>query len=650
MTSNPFEAAQIRDEFLSFLERGETLRAIQAARTLLAEEGAIRQWNFIRTAVDKTPVERLSLKPFRVALLSSFSIDFIHPALVAYGLLNRLRLEIYQSEFSQFRQQILNPRSALYSFAPDAVVLAVEGKDWFPSLYHDYLGSMKSGVEGISRSARDDVAALVAAFRKQSQAALLIHNFAPPTWPQLGIADGREETGQVQNLYRLNEALQALSRDNPGIYIVDYAALVCRYGALHWYDERMDHYAKAPIAQNMLGHLSSEYMKYFRSLSGQAKKCLVLDLDDTLWGGVLGEEGISGIQLGPNYPGSAFVAFQQAVLNLRTRGVILAVASKNNPADVEEVFSFHPHMVLKREHFSSMQINWKPKSESVKEITRELGIGLEHVVVADDNPTECSQILSVLPEVTAITLPKQPELYARALLDEGLFDVVSFSQEDTRRGELYQQRAQADALREQSRSLENFYRSLGMEVSFAPVVSSSLARAAQLTQKTNQFNVTTIRYSELQLSRLISDPDWQLTTVRVRDRFGDNGIVGLVLTHLSSGQLEIDTFLLSCRVIGRTVESAMLAYVCDFARRRGIRTIRGRVHPTAKNMPARDIFDRHGFQRTAGSENEVSTWVLDVEQHPVPWPEWIRVVPETLPGKAGDKDLRSIGVENAGAS
>jgi FkbH-like protein len=252
------------------------------------------------------------------------------------------------------------------------------------------------------------------------------------------------------------------------------------------------------------------------------------------------------------------------------------------------------------------------------------------MALVDDSPVECEQIASTLPMVTTILLPRQPEAFVQALLEEGLFDGLHFSPEDRRRGDLYRQREQAEALRSHSDSLEDFYRELAMEVIFAPVQDASLARAAQLTQKTNQFNITTIRYTESELSKWMAAPDWLLTTVRVRDHFGDNGIIGLIIAHTKADELEINTFLLSCRVIGRTVETAMLAYLCDEAIRCGIKRIRGRVISTAKNMPARDLFERHGFQKLTEEESEEISWILHVNNSVVHCPEWFKVVIESV--------------------
>ena len=267
------------------------------------------------------------------------------------------------------------------------------------------------------------------------------------------------------------------------------------------------------------------------------------------------------------------------------------------------------------------------------EISKKLNIGLDHMVFVDDNPVECEQVASVLPMVKTIRLPKQPEHFVPALLKEGLFDGLSFSSEDRKRGELYRLRTQAESFRKSSASIDDFYHGLEMELVFSPVDDASLARAAQLTQKTNQFNITTIRYSESELSEHFGNSQWVMTTVRVRDRFGDNGIVGLMFASQKEDRLEIDTFLLSCRVIGRTVETAMLANLCEFAISHPLKTILGRVIPTAKNTPVRDLFKRHGFRKLPEQGPDKSTWLLDLEAEGaiIAYPEWFKVTVETIP-------------------
>ncbi|MBI2527068.1 MAG: HAD-IIIC family phosphatase [Candidatus Rokubacteria bacterium] len=626
MTHDASTAAEARRALRAALDGSDLAAARRAARTLLGQPSQGAAAAFIRRAIENAAAERLGLAPLRVALLSSFSIEFIHDLLIALGFLEGLHLQIHQAGFSQFRQELLGADSGLYAFSPDVVVLALEGKDVAPVLYAHEAPEGDDRLGQAVAEAGQELATLVRAFRDRSAATLLVHNFAPPTWRHLGILDGHLGPGQAEMVGMLNAELARLCRETRGAYAVDYAGLVHRAGALRWYDDRMDHYAKAPIGQAVLPELAREHVKFFRALAGKAKKCLVLDLDNTLWGGILGEDGPTGIKLGPDYPGSAYVAFQRAIRGLRQRGVILAVASKNNPDDVDELLATHPHMVLRPQDFSVLRVGWGAKSRSLAEIAAHLNIALDHVLFADDNPAECDEVAHALPAVTVLPLPARPEHFVRALLEPGYFDGLSVSAEDLRRAELYQQRDQAEALRAESGSLEDFYRRLEMEVILAPVRDGSVARAAQLTQKTNQFNVTTIRYSEADLLERQASPAWLVRTVQVRDRFGDNGIVGVVMARAEADEMEVDSLLLSCRVIGRTVETAMLAHVCEHALRLGSRRVRGRIVPTAKNLPVRDLYLRHGFRRESGEEPGETSWILDLAGEPVRHPDWMKVV------------------------
>lgn len=621
----------LRKQFNNYLTQFQTHAAIQSARALLHADSGVRQWRFIKNSLRDVSANALGLKPLKVGLLASFSIEFIHDYLISLGFINGLHIEIYQSGFAQYHQEILNPQSDLYGFKPDVVILAIQGQDLEPGLYEDFLKAHEERGEKITNAALCEMTNLIDAFRHCSDAMLLVHNFDPPSFCQLGILDGYDEPGQITNLQILNHALYTIAKNHHGVYVVDYAGLVKTFGAVNWYDRRMELYAKAPIQHTMLPHLANEHLKYIRALVGHTRKCLVVDLDNTLWGGILGEDGVDGIRLGPTYPGSAFLNFQKTVLSLYNRGVILAIASKNNPEDVSELFSNHPHMLLKEHHFSHKEIHWNPKSTSLTSIANTLNIGLEHIVFMDDNPAECSQVQTALPMVTVILFPKRPEEAIPILLKEGLFDGLSYSSEDRKRSQLYQQRSKAEDLRNQSDSLEDFYHSLEMRVVFKSVNVTNLPRFAQLTQKTNQFNLTTRRYSETEISQCMNDPTWVLTAVQVIDRFGDNGIVGLTMAKTVETTLEIDTFLLSCRVIGRTIESALLAHLTLYAKNKHLKTVRGRVITTQKNQPARDLFQKHGFTQISGEVDaktihSETLWEWDLDKHPpLPFPHWLSI-------------------------
>lgn len=632
-------SAELRSSISEMLKARALPQALQGARALLQSSPSLLNYRFLRQLVKKMPPELRSIEPYRVALLSSFSMEFIQDALIAYGFSNGLRIEVYQAGFGMVSQEILDPNSGLYAFAPDVTVLAIEGEDWLPEVYTDFMDADQSStsLDQVVDNFRQRMGGLMRSFRAASTRPLLVHNLAQPRFRRAGIADVGLARGQQDLAIELNRALVKASADIVDVHVVDYAALVNQFGAQHWYDARMRLYAKAPIAMSMLGNLAQEYLKYFRALKGLSKKCLVVDLDNTLWGGVLGEDGIDGIQLGATYPGSAFVEFQRAILDLYRRGVILAVASKNNPADVDLVFATHRFMMIRKEHFAELQIHWNPKSDSIQRIATRLNIGLEHMVFVDDNPAECEQVRREFPMVTVIELPRCPELYVETLCSQGLFDTLGQSDEDRRRGQLYQQRAMAETARSASTNLEDYYRDLGMQLTLTSVDARSRARSAQLTQKTNQFNVTTIRYSEAELDARLVDPDDMLVAVGVRDRFGDNGIVGLMMARAQADRLAIDTFLLSCRVIGRTVETAMLAYLCEAAQQRGLGKLCGRVVPTEKNLPVRDLFEKHGFRKLGEDEFGSTTWELDLAQVTVQAPDWFEMSASPSTGKLAEQ-------------
>jgi len=618
----------LRDAVTRASADGSLWKTVQAARSLLeADSGTAGTLRFLARIADAASDGKLGLRPFKLALLSSFSIEFTRDAIVAAGLANGLRIEVYCGPFGSFRQEIHDPGSGLYRFEPQAVVLAVEPDWWLPDT------AAAGGTAAVAL--QSEIEALLKQFRERSSAAVLCHNFAFPRWPApIAASSGLPLREDIEQIAACNASLRSIARANAGFFVVDYAAIVARHGYDRWFDDRMRHYARAPIAQTMNSHLAREYLKFVRGLVGLTRKCLVVDLDNTLWGGILGEDGIDGVKLGPDYPGSAFVEFQRYIAQLQARGTILAIASKNNPGDVEQMFAKHPFMGLKPDQFSSRQVGWQPKSESLAAIAKELNIGLEHLVFVDDSPFECEHVREVLPQVTVIQLPAEPTGYIPVLAAEGWFDALAVSEEDLRRAELYKQRQQAESMRGSVTNLEDFYRDLRMELAIATVNAGSLKRSAQLTQKTNQFNVTTRRYTEADVERMIADPTWSVCTVSVRDKFGDNGIVGLMFAVEKGDALEIDTFLLSCRVIGRTVETAMLACLSQMARGRGLRRLTGEILPTAKNVPVRDLYARHGFQAQVGTAEKGGTaqasatvdeggrWDLAVSEAGIEYPSW----------------------------
>jgi FkbH-like protein len=369
--------------------------------------------------------------------------------------------------------------------------------------------------------------------------------------------------------------------------------------------------------------LTNEHLRFLLPLSGRVAKVLVTDLDNTLWGGVIGEDGLDGIKVGAEYPGAAYQALQRAMLDLSRRGVLLAICSKNNASDALEVLLKHPGMLLHPEHFAALRINWDDKATNLRQIAAELNIGVDALAFFDDNPVERERVRQELPEVFVIEVPPDPMDYARALREFPAFERLVLTEEDRERSRMYAEQRQRTELQQVAGTLEEYYRSLQMVITVQPLAHNNLERIAQLTQKTNQFNLTTRRYSEQQLLDVVSTGTAEVFGASVRDRFGDNGLVGVTIMRRAGEVCEIDTFLLSCRVIGRTVETGILAYLIEHARVCGAQQVIGWFIPTKKNAPAKDFLSRHGFELTGEEADGAQRWVLDLRVHSVAVPDWL---------------------------
>jgi FkbH-like protein len=604
-------------EFRKDVDRAIVAGDVQAAARMLAsawerEPGSALS-GFVASRYDRIAT-RLGLLNQRWAILRSFTVEPVVPILKAGAYAVGVALETHLGEFNAYAQEILDAGSALYRFQPDVVVLAVQTRDVAPGLWR-------------GESAADDVLSRfgdwIGSFRKYSKAALIVHSLEVPAVPRAGVLDAQCEDNAADAIQRTNRGLRALTREHRGVYVLDYDALVARYGRENWSDARKWLTVRLPVASANLPHLAAEWLRFLHPLSGKVAKCLAVDLDNTLWGGIIGEDGMNGIRLGAEYPGAAFQELQHALLDLTRRGILLAVCSKNNPADAMEALSTHPGMLLQPRDFAAMRINWNEKVQNLREIAAELNIGLDSIAFLDDNPVERQQIRDQAPGAIVIRLPEDPMGYAQAVRDCPWFERLVLSEEDRQRGEYYAaQRGRAE-LEHSVTSKEEFYRSLEQVAEIAPVNPQSLARVSQLTLKTNQFNLTTRRYTEQQIAEMAASPAWRVWSLRVKDKYADNGLVGVAITRLDGSVCEIDSFLMSCRVIGRTVESALLAHLASEARARGATVLQGWFLPTKKNVPAQEFYREHGFEVTEQNA-EGLLWKFDLQKKEIRTPEWIK--------------------------
>jgi FkbH-like protein len=564
----------------------------------------------------------------RVALLGNATLDHLQSYFKVELYKAGLFPELYQGGFGQYTQDILDPASPLYAFKPDVLVLAVHPSRLFPNLHTYPFNLTIEQRRAELEQGLETVASLLNTFSQRSQAMVLLHNMVVPQRPALGTLDLREELGQTAAFSEINVRLAEMARTRfKNVYIVDEDAVQSRYGKSRATDQRMWLAARLPWADGVLAGLAGEYMRYIRPLKGLSRKCVVLDLDNTLWGGVIGEDGLAGIQLGSEAPGSAFVAFQRELEKLWKRGILLAINSKNNPDDALPVFEKHHDMVLKLSHFATHRINWEQKADNIRSIAKELNIGLDSLVFLDDNPVERARVRAELPQVLVPELPTDPALYRAALLELGVFDALALTEEDKNRNKLYaEQRARQDyEANLGSTNLEEYLAGLEMVVEIAPANSLTLPRIAQLTNKTNQFNLTTRRYSEAQIDEMQARGSL-VYSMNVTDRFGDNGLVGVaILTPKTPDTWEIDSFLMSCRVMGRGVETALLASLANAVSTQGATRLEGWFLPTAKNEPVKDFYPRHNFEVAEQHPDGRTLYSFDLEEGTIDTPPWLTV-------------------------
>ena len=559
-------------------------------------------------------------RPVRIAVLSSYVVDQLIPFLDIECRRVGLSPSFYLGAFNQYTREILSPSSELYSFNPEILFLVLALDDLFPGI------SRMPSREELDR-AREEIleriGTLVRELRARGKALIVVHELALTDWSPNGILDNRQLNGLVGWVEALNRTLtETLGSEE--VYLLPLRQVLSRVGTREGTDRKLRYMAKMRFSEAALREIARYSMRYVKPLKGLTRKCVVVDLDGTLWGGVAGEVGADGIQLGPTAPGIEFVEFQEALLNLTKRGILLAVCSKNNPDDVMPILRDHPSMVLREQHFSALRINWRNKAENLREIAEELNIGLESLVFIDDNPIERELIRHVIPEALTVELPRDPSQFRSLLEDMSDFELLALTKEDETRVAEYQVARKRQALKKSSASLDEYLHSLEVRAEIVRAQPEHVNRLAQMFNKTNQFNTTTRRYQAREVEGFMRSAEHQVYVLRVADRFGDHGLVGAAVVREEGTTWWIDSFLLSCRVLGVSVETVLLKRICDAARSCDVRTLVGEFVPTAKNRPTEDLYRRHGF-RSIDSSQGVQLWELDAGVDPIEKPAWITV-------------------------
>jgi FkbH-like protein len=517
--------------------------------------------------------------------------------------------EIKFSGYNQYMQDILNPSSELYKFSPDYILFFLDGNELYAGQGNRIFFAGLKEAEKMTEEKIGELGRLLSMITSRLHAKILINTLVLNPCHSFTLLEfnNRDRSFVVlEHLY--NCKISGLS--DARIFIVDFNSLCRSFGYRNLYDQRLWYIGRIKLSQKGLHELARLYFHYMAAIEGKVKKCIVLDLDNTLWGGIIGEDGIGGIRLGHDGIGRAFVEFQEELLKLKQQGVLLAVNSKNNFNDVREVFESHPAMVLKFDDFVSVKANWDDKITNMKEIAGELNIGMDSFVFIDDSDFERELVKKELPMIVVPDFPKDPAFLSSWLIDvyQEFFPRVKLSQEDLERTQMYKAQAQREQVKKAVRNIEDFLKQLEMKATIYINPETLIPRIAQLTQKTNQFNLTTKRYSEADIQAFMETGNF-IFALDLSDRFGPNGVTGLIMIRITDQSLFIDNFLLSCRVIGREVERVFIGFVINWIGKQGLKQkkIHGAYVPTQKNGMVADLYDRLGFAKTADHE-----WVWDV--------------------------------------
>lgn len=551
------------------------------------------------------------LVPFHLSILSNAAVDLIVDALPIAAARHRVALDINVAPYDQVFQQAIDPNSELHRAPSDAILLMLD---------HRWLGltTPSPGSSDRIANALNRLTELLEALQSISDTPIIVQTIGMPAHPLFGSLDRRIE-GTARDVDTLNKGIAGLAKDR-GHFLLDVATLCETVGTAHFHDPVAWNLYKLPMASRVVPLYADWLGRLIGAIRGTARKCLVLDLDNTVWGGVIGDDGLEGIQIGQgSAEGEAFLEVQRVALDLKRRGVILAVCSKNEDATARSVFREHPEMLLKETDIAVFQANWLDKASNIEAIAKALEIGIDALVLLDDNGAERAQVRAALPLVAVPEIGNDAAHYPAILTAAGYFEAVAFSSEDQTRAETYAANALRAEVKAKARDLGDYLESLDMVISHAAFDALNRPRIAQLINKSNQFNLTSKRYSEPAVATLESDPARHTFQTRLRDRFGDFGLIGVMIADASpDGSWDVDTWLMSCRVLGRKVEWSMLNALVGAAKSRQVPYITATYRPTAKNSMVAEHYDSLGFSRTSVGQDGAVRYRLSLSGYLAP--------------------------------
>lgn len=535
-----------------------------------------------------------ALPQYSLAVLGDCATQHLATALRGYGVSVGIRLNVFDADYDQIDAQVMAPDSELYRFAPQGVLLQMCTEKLQEAFYDRPPEARASFAEDTYARIRQ----VWSRIGSRIPATVLQCNFPLVDDGVFGQFGNKTEQSFLFQQRKLNYLLMQGCQEAKNTFLIDLDALQTALGRSTFADPKLYYVAKMPISLAALPAAAKLVVDVVRSLQGAVKKCLVLDLDNTLWGGVIGDDGLSGIQIGELGTGHAFSDFQKWLKELKNRGILLTVCSKNNEDTAKEPFEKHPEMVLRLEDFSMFVANWEDKARNIRTIQQALNIGMDSMVFLDDNPFERELVRTMIPEITVPELPEDPALYLQYLRGLDLFETASYSREDAGRTEQYREKARRAAFEAAFQSYDDYLEALQMRASAAAFDPFHYPRIAQLTQRSNQFNLRTVRYTEAEIEALAQDDSRIGLYFTLKDKFGDHGLISVVvLEKQPEDTLFISEWLMSCRVLKRGMEEFIVDKILSVAAQQGFRRVVGEYIPTPKNAMVKDLYEQLGFAR-----------------------------------------------------
>lgn len=554
-----------------------------------------------------------------ILFLGNYTQDFIVDRLEKYWKEINPDISILGTGFNQYRQELINTTSQLHRIKPSFAFISIDFHTFIEDIIYSNDNTNDKKKE-LSKRIDELIQLISHASNSLPNTHFFIDNFILFRTSVMSTLEynSKLSVAEFQDIANIQifEALEVFQ----SVSIIDVKSLVLTHGASVLFDERMFYISKNHWSFQGIQLLGDLYVRYLNAYLGRRKKCIVLDLDNTLWGGVIGDDGIENISLSHDGEGKAYYDFQRELLRLHGRGILLAISSKNTEEIAIDAIENHEFMLLRKKHFQCLKINWDSKVDNIHQIAEELNIGLDSIVFIDDSPFEREIVMASLKDVSVPELPVDSSEYPMFIRNLTYFDYITLSNEDVSRNDSYQANISRNKLKRKSISLEEFYFSLNMKATISQVSSSQISRIANMTQKTNQFNLRTIRYTESDIKSFSENKEFEVIQMSLEDRFGNYGIIGCAIIKKQISEAFIDTFVLSCRAFGRTAESVLLNYLINTLRKQRIVKLIGEYIPTKKNIPCKDFLEEHGF-----TKKHDTIWDMRINNHVNQGLPWIRI-------------------------